>query len=356
VSAGANRVPGGRILLSAFGVRVGGGLVLLRALMAALGGRLSAALLDARIEGMFKLGEEVALRQVRRSFLARFLALAWLARRTAPGDVLLCFNSLPPLWRVRGRVINYVHAPHFVGRHGGAAYTPVTALRIRVERLWFHAGVGNCDEVWVQTPSMAADLLAKYPAATVKVVPFVDDALAARLATAAAQPAPAADAARFSFFYPADAVGHKNHVKLAQAWKLLAGQGLFPRLVLTLRPEEMTAVAGASGVPWQELPAVESLGPVSRERVLELLGSSSALMFASRAETLGLPMLEATALGVPILAAERDFVRDVCTPAQTFDPDSAVSIAMATRRFMGLADGPRQEYLDARGFVERLQA
>jgi hypothetical protein len=42
--------------------------------------------------------------------------------------------------------------------------------------------------------------------------------------------------------------------------------------------------------------------------------------------------------GLPILAPELDYVRDVCVPIQTFDPHSPVSIARAVKRFLGQPD------------------
>jgi len=61
---------------------------------------------------------------------------------------------------------------------------------------------------------------------------------------------------------------------------------------------------------------------------------SGAMIFASLTESFGLPLIEATRLGLPIVAPELDYVRDVCLPAQTFDPSSALSIARAVRRFL----------------------
>ena len=37
---------------------------------------------------------------------------------------------------------------------------------------------------------------------------------------------------------------------------------------------------------------------------------------------------------MPIISAERDFVRDVCSPVESFDPESPVSICNAILRFM----------------------
>jgi glycosyltransferase involved in cell wall biosynthesis len=247
------------------------------------------------------------------------------------GDVLFCFNSLPPLSRPHCRVINYVHAPHFAGLHRGIRYSRITTLRMAVERLWFRLGVRNCDDVWVQTPTMAAAIRAVHPGVKVTVVPFLDVDMPAVLpAPDGTSPTPAA---QYTFFYPADQVGHKNHINLLAAWILLRKEGLGPRLELTLTDSELEHCL--SRVDELGLPlSVVALGRLPRAGVLERMRASSALLFPSLAETLGIPLLEASALGVPLLAAERDFVRDVCAPVETFDPTSPRSIADAVRRFM----------------------
>ena len=201
------------VLLSAFGIHAGGGLVLLKALMEGLGGALKIASLDSR----FKLNASLAFPQarieyVRRSFIARISALSRLVRLTLPGDTLLCFNSLPPLRKPRGHVIVFVQAPHFVGSHQGVRYTRLTSLRHKIERLWFRWGIQNCDEIWVQTPTMKGLVLKSYPGFLVKIVPLVDSEIATRLAMQdTVIKKKNNDDSRFLFFYPADAVGHKNH-------------------------------------------------------------------------------------------------------------------------------------------------
>jgi glycosyltransferase involved in cell wall biosynthesis len=57
-------------------------------------------------------------------------------------------------------------------------------------------------------------------------------------------------------------------------------------------------------------------------------------------ESFGLPLIEARQAGLPILASELDYVRDVVDPEQTFDPDSPMSIARAVKRFLGVEVTP----------------
>ena len=346
----------GRIVLSAAGVHAGGGLVLLRALVAALDTVLQEAIMDRRTCGEVSLPGRCRAVYVGRSPFAKCLALTKLARRMGPHDLLFCFNSLPPLLRPRGRVVNYVQAPYLVGRDRQVRYGLLAEGRMTLERLWFRWGLHNCDEVWVQTATMARALHSEFPQAKVQVVPFIDDDVAAVLHSApAAAPAPApANYAACSFFFPADGMAHKNHAALLAAWARLAASGRFPRLILTLRPSEFAAALREAGLSAQELPSVENLGPLPRAEVLQRLRSSSALIFPSRTETFGLPLLEARALGVPILASERDFVRDICEPAQSFDPASPVSIAAAVLRFAEGDTALPPRYYSASDLVQRL--
>jgi glycosyltransferase involved in cell wall biosynthesis len=64
-------------------------------------------------------------------------------------------------------------------------------------------------------------------------------------------------------------------------------------------------------------------------------------------------LLEAASCGLPIVAAECDYVRDVVTPVETFDPESAVSIARAVRRFLGSPE-PAVPVLTANHFLARI--
>jgi glycosyltransferase involved in cell wall biosynthesis len=74
------------------------------------------------------------------------------------------------------------------------------------------------------------------------------------------------------------------------------------------------------------------------EKVLSLYATARAMIFPSTSESFGLPLIEATHAGLPILASELDYVRDVCSPVQTFDPTSAISIARAVKRFLAVAE------------------
>jgi glycosyltransferase involved in cell wall biosynthesis len=349
-------LPTAKIVLSAFGIHAGGGRVLLEALILSIGEKLRWGELDCRFgpTGTASAAiEHASVRFVRRAWIARVCSSIRSSRVADSQDILLSFNSLPPLIRSRARSITFVHAPHFVGADRGIRYAPITRLRIVIEKAWMRVFLRNTDEIWVQTKSMARAFKERYKVANVKVVPLVDKVLADKLAREAIEIKKSnVSAERFSFFYPADAVGHKNHQALLSSWIRLSEESLRPELWLTLTTEELAVLR-------RDLPDLEekgvrlvNLGRIEREAVLDKLKKCSALIFPSLAETFGIPLLEARALGVPIVASERSFVRDVCTPVATFDPLTPDSITEAVKRFICGGSDAETEFFDPERFVE----
>jgi glycosyltransferase involved in cell wall biosynthesis len=98
---------------------------------------------------------------------------------------------------------------------------------------------------------------------------------------------------------------------------------------------------------------VHNLGVLLRERVLDLYKCARALIFPSTSESFGLPLVKAEACGLPIVAAELDYVWDVVTPVETFDPDSPLLITRAVRRFLGCPETPGP-LMTASEFLERI--
>jgi glycosyltransferase involved in cell wall biosynthesis len=324
------------ILLSAFGIHTGGGLVLLKALNRAIESRLKLAVLDARLIDQNEIGINFCrTRFVKKNFLNRLVCILTVAKNNDSEDILLCFNSLPPLTKTKSKVIVFVQAPHFADLHKNIQYNIKTAIRIRIETLWFKAGIHNCDEIWVQTSSMAEALALKYPYITIRIIPLVDDDICNGMPQNRNRRESLFQSKNVTLFYPADAVGHKNHVNIIKAWNLLWNQGCRPNLLLTLKQGEVDNILrlGGSKLIWHN--NIINLGQISRCEVLKQLSKSAALIFPSLTETFGLPLIEAANLGIPILASERDFVRDVCRPVETFDPLSPKSISRAVLRFFG---------------------
>ena len=288
-------------------------------------------LLDQRIQDKLALLREVDVHWVQRTVAARLYAEWQLYRRCGPDDTVLCFHGLPPLFSLHGRVVVFVQNRILFESGSLSAYPFLTRIRLFIERIWVRMMRRHCKRYLVQTSSMAATVRKCLGRdIDVSVQPFVpqDELVLPNIN-------PITAVARADFVYVASGEAHKNHGNLLEAWRLLADAGLKPTLILTVNPEAYPLLA--SEITRNVLDFglnVVNVGNVPRAHIQSLYQSSSALIFASRLESFGLPLIEASQLGLPVLAPELDYVRDVIQPAETFDPASPLSIARAVKRFL----------------------
>jgi len=156
------------------------------------------------------------------------------------------------------------------------------------------------------------------------------------------------------FFYVASGEPHKNHRNLVEAWTLLAGEGIRPALCLTLDKDRFPDLCDWIEDKVKEMGLnVTNLGSISLEDLERVYKESLALIYPSDFESLGLPLIEARCAGLPILAAEKDYVRDAVDPEETFDPGSPVSIARAVKRFLGIPEKPLP-VMDPREYLSKV--
>jgi glycosyltransferase involved in cell wall biosynthesis len=195
------------------------------------------------------------------------------------------------------------------------------------------------DEFVVQTPTMKSLLENKINGRVpVRILPFVADPSGYyhKLLHPIAE-----NDWSYDFVYVASGESHKNHDTLIEAWCLLAREGLLPSLCLTLDKIRFPALCDQIE-EIKKISAVNiiNLGVLDPSEVLQLYARSHAAIYPSKLESFGLPLIEARQAGLPILASELDYVRDVVDPEQTFDPDSPMSIARAVKRFLGVEVTP----------------
>lgn len=321
-------------------VHAGGGLVLLSDICRHWPpDRPGLAFLDVRSAPALDIPAAWDVHWIPRTFGGRLRAERRLLKESRTCSIVVCFHNLPPIFRLKAPVACYVQNPVLIGLSQLSSYTGWVRLRIAIERFISRTFKANVDHYLVQTPTMAGALarwLGPGPGDRpfkIELMPFADPVALASPETS--------EAIEFDFIYVSDGQAHKNHRRLFDAWERLSRGGLRPSLAVTLHPERDRELAAllASMINRHGL-NITDLGQVPRDDVLRYYRRARALLFASFAESYGIPFLEARAVGLPILAAELDFVRDMCEPAQTFDPFSAISIARAVKRFLGQGEKP----------------
>lgn len=324
--------------------------MLLSALLAAWPpGKQLCAFLDVRTKGRLELQlpSTAEVTWVAPRVVARLKAefLAW--RAVGESGTIFCFHGLPPLLPLSGQVVVLVQNRLLIETGHFDEYPPWVQIRLRIERLWSRILQGRCSRYIVQTLSM--EKLARQTfgeAVKISVLPFAPFKVAQNKLAAMDQ--------KYDFVYIASGDAHKNHGNLLQAWRVLAEVGIKPSLALTLdiksfpmlchQIDEFKVNYGLD---------INNLGQLDSSNIASLYGSSSALIFPSSCESFGLPLIEASQYGLPILASELDYVRDVVDPVETFDPASPLSIARAVRRFIGSRE-PVLKVLSAEDFLTEI--
>ena len=130
---------------------------------------------------------------------------------------------------------------------------------------------------------------------------------------------------------------HKNLDVVAQGLRRIS-ESKRPRWYATL-PEDATFCSKGAAI---------SLGKLNRSELRESYCNATVLVMPSLIETVGLPLLEAMRLGVPVLAADRPYAHAVCEDAAVFfDPHSPEDFAEKVTRL--LADSEERARMAERG-------
>jgi glycosyltransferase involved in cell wall biosynthesis len=144
--------------------------------------------------------------------------------------------------------------------------------------------------------------------------------------------------------YPSHYEWHKNFEFLADVLDR-ASRELDVPLALTLTAQEDDPLAaGKLQRAFQSMRSKTSfIGGVPRESLRRLYEDHDILLFPSLVEAFGLPLVEAMTTGMPIVASDRPWAREVCNSAALYaDPHSASNwvkaIAQVTRS--GLRSNP----------------
>ena len=138
--------------------------------------------------------------------------------------------------------------------------------------------------------------------------------------------------------YPARPWPHKNHTRLFEAFAVLH----------ETRPQLLLVLTGGALDRLEPLPeGVENLGPVPAEHLASLYRRAACLVYPTKYEGFGLPVLEAMACGCPVAASNAGAIPEVAGDAAVlFDPTDVDAMATAM-----LEADTRREELRKRGLA-----
>jgi glycosyltransferase involved in cell wall biosynthesis len=273
---------------------------------------------------------------------------AYRAARTVPQRLLAMAvaTARPGPLRVRMRSADVVHYPLTIRLPNVAAPSVVTlhdlqhldlpALFSRAERafraFFWHRSVRGAQLVVCPSAFVgerASSLLGIDPR-RLRVVPHGIDHQ---------RFAPGSEEREPFLLYPARRWQHKNHARLFEAFALLRAERPELRLVLTGGGHKGTAPAG-----------VDVRGHVSLDELVSLYRRAAALVFPSRYEGFGQPVLEAMACGCPVACSAVPALAEVAgDAARTFSPDDPDAIAAAVQDVLANPDDYRRRGFERAG-------
>lgn len=317
-----------RLVLHAPNIHQGGGLVLLSELIPAIPDK-SFLVLDARLRISLDKLKNFDIYFVKPTIWGRFKAECKLKLITNNSDKVLCFGNLPPLFSLKADVTLFLQNRLTIdNRIFLKGFGRRVCARITLERCWFWLRQKNVKQFIVQSKSMQK-IVRSVLNCEAKILPFPNSL------SSVPEKDTLDNIKEVDFVYIATGEPYKNHEKLILAWVELGRCGIFPSLCLTVNRNTHPSLCDwIEEISLKHQLKITNLGSIPRLEVLSLYRKTKALIFPSLVESFGLPLVEAGQLGLPIIASELDFVRDVVSPKETFDPNSVVSIARAVRRFL----------------------
>lgn len=318
-----------RRIIYAPNVHQGGGKTLLLPLLSNLENRDDTLfVLDKRLTLPDDWKPEGELMTVKPSIFSRLFMELCLWMKIKPESQLLCMGNLPPLFAWNGKVTVFVQNYYLVNKESLEGFSFFIRSRIRFERLWLRLLAPNVNRFIVQTETMAM-LLKKTLHRTAEVLPFVDLTPVNTTRTKANLAEK-----EFDFIYVASGEPHKNHEQLLLAWINLAKLNYFPRLCLTVDKHYFpTLCEWIDACVKQHHLKIEIVNNLSQQEVQMWYRKSKVLIYPSKFESFGLPLIEAVSMGLPVLASDLSYVYDVINPSMVFDPLSSESIASSVMNF-----------------------
>ena len=337
-------------ILHAPNIHQGGGLILLKTILENLP-KNSILFLDIRLPFPTKELLNAKVFWVKPTILSRLRAEWKLKSVAVESTDVICFGNLPPLLSCKGNVTLFIQNRYCIDKSISLNEFKIRIrIRILIERFWFRSRLIYIKNFVVQTKSMRKILKSNFKK-NVKVLPFVPNInLSIKEANLKL------DESQFDFVYVASGDPHKNHKNLIYAWIELSKSGIHPSLCLTIDNSTYFELCDWIRTISKEYSLnIENYGLIKHSKVLSLYKQSKALIFPSFLESFGLPLVEASFLNLPIIASELDYVRDIVSPTQSFDPSSSTSIARAVRRYLNNPEDFVQQ-VDVNAFINTIFA
>jgi len=295
-------------------------------------------ILDKRIKMEIKINFE-NIYFCKKGFLSRILCELKFMKIARKEDTIIIFNNVAPFFNTKANIVMYLQHILFTGVYSPKKYSNkfkqrfIYSLYYLINKLFFY----KIKKIFVQTRSMKENIKKFFPKKDIKILPFVDKKYF--------DIKPVLNIKKeFNFIYPANNYYHKNHINLLKAIVILKEENIIPSFIFTIAKYDQKLEELIIKYKNKFDLQLSIQNEVSPNDMKKLYLSCDAMIFPSKFESFGMPLIEAKQLKLIIIAPELDYVRDIIHPDFTFDAESPISIARAIKRFLNIKTNETKIY------------
>ena len=299
-----------KYVVHAENIRTGGGLVLLKKLSTVLPTNETLFIINSEVQNDINVKHIII---VGNSFLERFLARFSVEY---PEASHLHFGNLPPIFSKSKNVSVYIQNCLLVDKWRVLRRENWRLkLRIILERIFICLFMRRKYRIIIQTSFMKKIITKRFPKNPTDLLKFSDYNFNGEKKIGRETSA--------NVIYIGTKEAYKNFGLVYETLlNICKEHSINIKLKSTFRKE----TDGSFSSHYNTSLKVEWLELKSREGILDEMRSSKLLIFASKHESLGMPLLEAAYLDLDIIAADSDFVLENCRPKLLFNPDDPNSL------------------------------
>ncbi len=198
-------------------------------------------------------------------------------------------------------------------------------IKYLLQKLYIRIFISNVDLVACQTKKISSEFKKRFNFTNVEIIPFYK--LCKPFFSEIAEK-------KFDFCYVSLVNAHKNHDLLLKAMELLSKKNIRVSLVVTIGHEYISLIKNIEEINKQGVVEIHNVGVMPQEKICLLYTECRCLIFPSRYETLGLPLIEAVEMGLDVIAADLDYVYNVIQPSLVFDPNDVETLTEAIENYL----------------------
>lgn len=282
----------------------------------------------------------------KKGFFSRIKCEFYFMKKSNKEDTIIIFNNVAPIFSSKAKVIMYLQHILFSGRYTPTKYSNKYKQQIfysvyyMINKLFYF----RIKKIFVQSKSMKDNLNIYFPQKNIEIFPFISEIFFENNVKIEK---------RFDFIYPANNYFHKNHINLLKAIVLLKKENIRPSFIFTISRGDNDLEKIILKYKNNFDLNISLQNEVLPDDMKKLYLKCQAMIFPSKFESFGMPLVEAKKLNLKVIAPELDYVRDIIDPDFTFNTESPISISRAIKRYLNIEENETKIYT-AKDFINKM--